>query len=551
MFTCKIKYGIFIFALLLSAISKAQNFPSLQFEHITTLNGLSSNYATCIAEDKQGFIWIGSGNGLNRYDGYRFKHYYHSNTNPNSLVNNSIQAIYCDQQNRLWISTEDGVSCFIPAANQFINYSSKFTSAQLLKNNNSTSVYEDEAGCIWLCNQLDVIYKVKPGMELESIKINIPAFKFYDQLLQGYENIFRDHQNREWAFKGNRIYTLDKNTKQPTQTFDFSASLKANILKIIPDSNGCFWVTTWNAGILHFNPEKNTLTQVNILPKRIFNDISEWKYKDQKWVMATEINYGIYLLNANQTFAKNYGFIPGDPTGLQGNIFFQSFVDSKGNIWTGSNYGINKITVEQNLFEIIPITDPGTINYSLLKNGTVYGFLETGSSTWLSKRFVSTFEMDENFKINHFYKSLYPLSSTISSQNGYAYDFFKKDTELFITTDSGLVIYNLKNKSTRLFFPELYITGNGLRTIVPFSTDELMIRSYDRGIFIFNTALKKFTRRYNSENHCNGCLPPRLNYLFKTKKNEIFITTSDGKKSLFKYQQGLDSFTTVKAANDS
>lgn len=551
MFVQKIKYGICFCCLCIHISSFAQSFPDLNFTNLSTKNGLSSNYATFITEDKQGFIWIGTGNGLNRYDGYRFKHYYHSNTDSNSLVNNSIQGIYCDKKNRLWISTEDGLSCFITATNQFINYSTKLIASHELKNNGSVRVYEDETGIIWICNQQDVVFRVNPNMQLEAININIPSFHFFDQELLGYDNIFRDHQNKEWAFTGNRIYAINKETKQPTQTFDFSATLKVNILKIIQDSNDRYWVATWNGGLLQFIPEEKALMPVKTLPKRIITDISEWKYKNQSWVMATEINFGIFLFNSNTGISKNYGFIPGDPSGIQGSIFFQSFVDSKGNVWIGSNNGINKITAVQNEFDIVPITDPGTINYALLKNGPVYSFLETDNSTWLSKRFVSTFEMDENFKLKHFYKSFYPLSSTFISLNGYAYDFFQKGSGLFMTTDSGLIVYNLKNNSTSLFFPEQSTSGISLRTIVPFSKNELMIRSYERGIFIFNTLQKKFTRRYSGDNNCKGCLPSRLNYLFKTKQNEIFTTAAVGRENLFKYQPLQDSFIAVKALNDS
>ena len=102
------------FLLHMSLLCYGQVFPELQFEHITAKEGLSSNVANCITEDQQGFIWIGTINGLNRYDGYRFKHYYHHNTDTNSLVNNNVQRLYCDTKGRLWMSTDDGVSCFLP-----------------------------------------------------------------------------------------------------------------------------------------------------------------------------------------------------------------------------------------------------------------------------------------------------------------------------------------------------------------------------------------------------------------------------------------------------
>jgi ligand-binding sensor domain-containing protein len=439
----------------------------------------------------------------------------------------------------------------LPGSNQFVNYGSKFTATHYLKNNSSVSVYEDETGTIWLCNQLDVLYRVKANMELEPLKINLPAFPFYDQQMMGYENIFRDYQNKEWAFKGNRIYSLNKVTKQLTQTFDFSATLKVNILKMIPDSNGHFWVATWSGGVLQFRPEENVLESVKAFPKRIITDITEWKYKKQQWLMAIEVNFGLYLFNNKTGASKNYGFIPGDPSGIQGNNFFQSYVDTKGNVWIGSNSGINKITAEQNVFDIFPVTDPGTIHYDLLKNGSVSSFLETDSSLWLSKRFVSTFEYDKNFKLKHFYKSFSPVSSTVSSRNGYAYNFFQNTRELFISTDSGLLVYNLQNKSTALFFPEPYTNDISLRNIVSFSKNELMIRSYEKGLFIFNTLQKKFTWRYSPNPNYKACLPSRLNYLFKTKRNEIFVSAADGNESLFKYQPLLDSFISVKALNDS
>lgn len=529
---------------------RGQNFPDLQFEHITAKDGLSSNNVTDIAEDKQGFIWVATTNGLNRYDGYRFKQYYHNNSDSNSLVNNLVQRLYCDTKGRIWISTQDGVNCFIPSQNKFISFSTKLKPPYQLKNNSSAGVYEDEKGIIWLSNQIDVIYKVLPDITLLEVKINIPPFKFYNLSMQGYDNIFRDRTGNEWAYRTDRIYKLNKVTRQPEKTFDFSTLIKGQILEMIQDSTGNFYISAWNNGVWRFLPDKNNLQLVVNIPKRIFSDIKQWTYKKEKWIACLEANFGLFLHDPQMPAAKKYGLVPGDPSSIQGSFFSCSFIDKKGNLWIGSNNGISKVTTEQNIFDVIPVTDPGRTNYDINRNGSGYSFFETDSSMWLSKRFFSTFEYDTAFHLKNYYNSLYPLSASHFSSNGSAYYFYRKQRELYMTTDSGLVIYNLINKTSTIFFPDQFPSYTNFRTIISLNGSEIMIRSYDKGLYIFNTVAKKFTKRFDNSGLCKECLPTRINYFYKTKQNKIFITTMSEGKSLFRYDNALDSFILIKAAND-
>lgn len=83
-----------------------------KYEGLTTSNGLSQGYIYDILQDKDGFIWFGTKDGLNRYDGYSFKVYTHDNYNPNSLSNNNINRLFEDSRGRLWVSTDDGISIY-------------------------------------------------------------------------------------------------------------------------------------------------------------------------------------------------------------------------------------------------------------------------------------------------------------------------------------------------------------------------------------------------------------------------------------------------------
>lgn len=538
--------------IMLMAEAYSQEFPGLQFDHITAKDGLSSNLVTVIAEDKQGFIWVGTSNGLNRYDGYRFKHFFHSDTDSNSLVNNSVQTILCDSRGRLWIGTESGVSCYLPGQNTFINYDTKLKPPFYINNNSSVRIYEDETGTVWLCNERDLIYKVKEDMTLAELKINIPPFYITNLPLLGYDKIFRDHSGHEWAFRANRIYSIDKQTRQPLRTFIFPELQNVFIQKVMQDSEGNYWVATWGGGVFRFFPGKDQLLPVSSIPKGIYQDLTEWTYKEHTYLAAVEADRGLYLIDRLKLTAAGFSYINGDPSSLQGANLNSIFIDSRGSLWLSSSAGINVVKAGQSLFDIIPVTDRGSTNFTPDRNGPVYSYFETDSSIWLSKRYKSTFEYDKNFRLRNFYKSLYPLTGDKQQRNGFAYSFYRSGNELFISTDSGLVLYDLKSRSSKEYFPEgQFPFGLGFRTILPFRGDEIIIRTSQYGLFIFNTVSKKFIKRYSNEDGCDGCLPLRLTYLFKTSSGAFFVTSAGAEDNLYAYNPQKDRFEKSAAARDA
>ncbi|MCI0529458.1 MAG: hypothetical protein L0Y56_18620 [Nitrospira sp.] len=118
----------------------------MTFEHLSVEQGLSYSVVTCIAQDRKGFLWIGTENGLNKYDGYTFTRYKHDPKNPQSLSSNDVKVIYEDHLGVLWIGTEDGLQTYHREMDQFIHYPYDPDDPNSLKNNIIQAIYEDQSG---------------------------------------------------------------------------------------------------------------------------------------------------------------------------------------------------------------------------------------------------------------------------------------------------------------------------------------------------------------------------------------------------------------------
>jgi len=537
-----------ILILALGSGAAAQSFPGLQFNHLTTEGGLSSNTTTCLTEDKLGFIWIGTDNGLNRCDGYRVKQYFHHDADSNSLVFSDIQTLYCDRKGRIWITTGGGVSCFLQDKNVFVNYSTEMPSPRRLKNNNSVLVMEDKDGTIYLTNQKDVIFQVRDDMSLREIAVQTAPFSFENIPKEGYEGIMTDHNGKKWAYCANRIYLLAPSTFQPIQTFDFSRQLAhASIRHILEDQEGRYWISTWGPSLWLFEPASGKLKLAHNLP---VTDILEWRYNDQSWLIAEAIYSGVYLLDQKGESLKKLDWNAADPHSLEGTLFLSLYTDSRRNLWICTNRGVNYVQASGKIFDIHPVTQPGRPDYERTSTGIAFSFFEDSTTTWLSTRFKATFVYDRDMQLKKFFTSLYPLSATANKWSLNAYYFFKRGSDLYISTDSGLVVYDLLHASTRLYFPVTAEKDGAFRTIVALDSSRILIRTVNKGLFIFNTITRTFIDHIPVRDSTAGPLPGRLNYLLKTSKGDLLLSGNEG-RNLVRYIPGQHRCVPVTPSNDS
>src|SRR5690606_26880222 len=117
------------------------------FTHYQVENGLSNNAVLCSVQDDMGFIWFGTKDGLNRFDGYSFKVFHSDPDNPNGLGSNFVRALYVDDSGYIWVGTDQGIYLFDPKSETFSLFHPSIT-------NEILDIQGDNQGNTWFINNL-------------------------------------------------------------------------------------------------------------------------------------------------------------------------------------------------------------------------------------------------------------------------------------------------------------------------------------------------------------------------------------------------------------
>lgn len=173
-----------------------------RFNYLTVDEGLSHTDANYIVQDKQGYIWIATYFGIDRFDGYTIKRFYNNNAPLNNAYKNRVVCMYPDETGNIWLGTEDGLQCFDSKTEKYIDYSvadnkSKPVFGQLIKNKDN-SFYD-------LTNGHLRYYLIKQNF-IEEQKLTAPAGITFSDMVS-------DHLGNLYLSSNNGVWILDKNKR--------------------------------------------------------------------------------------------------------------------------------------------------------------------------------------------------------------------------------------------------------------------------------------------------------------------------------------------------
>ena len=503
MFT--IKNSFFLLFLLVAHSSGAQLNPAFNFHNLKEKDGLSNKKINSIVQDKNGIIWIGTYNGLNRFDGNRIKTFYTCDTGSRAVPFGDIRSLYATGEGGLWICTPSQLF-YMQTGSEKIWHMGSFVNAAIYK---SGAAYQ-------LVDQTNV-YELPTAAQINENHLHVRKLvKRHTSQITG-NIIVADKQQQLWSFQDNKIFRLHKKDLGIKQEYHTPG---LQIQMVYFDSQNRCWIASWGQGVFILDPETGVLTQFNIEQNEfVALGFATWKPEGKNYIVVASDNSMIVVDESTLQYKKYT-----DNGRFRLNA---AFADKDDNLWLACEDGIKLASKRQDLFNVIPVNAPLENNMQRWPSG-VYSFKVTDSSYWLSKRFLSgIFQYHKNWQLKNFWPKLSPgntvFDKTYSSE---AFDFAQKNESTYITTELG--IYILKDFAKgRLLAPQ---TDSNelprLRNIVRENDSTWWIRSYSNGIYIFNPRQEKFIKLYPVLDKNNQ--QQSVHYLLRTKKGEIFVTTYDG-----------------------
>ncbi|MCB0742828.1 MAG: SpoIIE family protein phosphatase [Ignavibacteriae bacterium] len=497
---------------LLSASLFAQAEKSYYFENISIPDGLSNTQVWDILQDKYGFLWIATQDGLNRYDGYDIKIYKNDPENKSSLPNNEVHSLILDEDDNFLVGTLSGLSIFDRVSETFSLYyvdSNDVTSTA----NNVTKIFEDSKGRIWIGTgkgiyQFNIEKKKFTLAKIKNMDNTIPTdgtvfsimetsaneiyagYLFnglikYNETLDLFEIIeaklqdqnpldrnlifstFEDKTGKLWLCTGEGLFTYDPRSKSLEEIKLFKIESYDNnnstVTDIYQDENSYLWITTAQKGIFRYNLRNNTFNTLDqkSFPENVNSTDPFFKfYMDDFGVLwIPTFGKGLLKLDFQKEPFKLYKK-PGGNNSTNNNLVILSLLKSTKNddiIWLGTSQGFFKYNLSDKSFKKFENKkdDPKS-----LPSNTINSIIEgSNSGLWLGTgNGLSYFSTLDNSFTN------YDLTETTDFYS-ISYDFVRNISmddygNLWLATTAGIVRFDIKTKSKYYIREELQNTYN-------------------------------------------------------------------------------------------
>jgi len=322
-----------------------------RIEAFNNAQGFYQNTVSAITSDIKGYLWIGTPNGLVRYDGYTFEYFYHEKDNLESLPNNYISDLLSDSMGRLWIITNEGLCIYITNQELFVPIESLNKKESYIKegpqkkiwvvNGSSLNVYDSNV------NTIDEINKLA--------EINL------DDLLNGNDIIDIEFlSNSELIVAtASKMYKVNFNESENYSISTSRLQFDSNIdeVKKVLSVNNSIWIAS-NNGLYHAFYENNRLIEVGVYFNsesenfdNQFEIISLYVDKEKKLWIGTKQN-GVLKYDTKNTDFVSFKYDPKYKNGLTSNRINCFYEDVFGVLWIGTAQGgLNKFDKNQNPFQ--------------------------------------------------------------------------------------------------------------------------------------------------------------------------------------------------------
>lgn len=527
---------------LVPSFTLAQN-KHLKFEHLQTGAGLSHSNVICILQDSRGFMWFGTRDGLNKYDGYKFTVYRNDPKNTQTISNNYIFDITESSDGDLWIATwGGGLNHFDRQKKSFTSFRHDSKKANSIAANFITCVREDKNGNIWIGTEsagLDM-YDKKTGAFTHYKFNSNDSRSISDDFIR---TIYEDKEKNLWigtVHGGLNLFNSNDKTFTRFQHDDaVPTSLSFNdVHNVFEDSKHRVWVGTNGGGIDLFDIKtstfkhyKNDPRNSNSLCKNEVVAINE--DNDNNIWIGTE-NGGLSILNPATGAFKTYVYDEVDNTSLSNNSIYDICKDDKGNMWMGTFSGGINYTNQDKQFIHFKHT---SLNNSLSDNNILCIYEDSKKNIWIGTDGGGLNLFDpETGNFTH-YK--HDPGNPNSICGNYVLNICEDSQQnLWIGTwGDGVTVFN-KDKNRYRHYKNNpadpnSLGGNNAWHIYEDYEKNIWIGTYGGGLNRYNARDNSFTRYNFAENKIHGINSDKIYSVFDDKEGHLLIGTDGGGINVF------------------
>lgn len=314
---------------------------AITFENINVRNELFANAVISIAQDAQGFIWLGSPEGLNRYDGHRFKLYKSVENDSSSLAGNYILSLFCDTQGKLWIGSDMGLQYYDVQHDAFVSIKNKSLTSTHIK-----AIAEDKHGNLWIGTDHGLVQ-----MSYSENKHKVRTFRFNSlthTLRDEVNCLYIDKKNTIWVGlnrgiaradlnKDSCIFTLLKRFPGPSHSIE-----RDYVTSITGDLKNGLWFGTIDRGLFYYNDSTGDFSHYYQTATKDFllasNSVRSL-LSDRKGNIWVSTQNGISVINITKKTNIIYRHDPKDQKSLSQNSVYALYLDKQQSIWAGTYFG--------------------------------------------------------------------------------------------------------------------------------------------------------------------------------------------------------------------